>query len=221
MKKVVALICARKGSKGIPNKAMSKVFKRPLIEYSIRTALNAKVHDVYVSSDGDDILNFAQKLGCKTLRRPDELANDTASIESVIKHFTDNVEYSYIALVQPTSPLLLPQHLDKGLSMYFDNFDKYDSILATYSMEKADMLFWDKETMKPVNYDHQARGRRQDRKDQYFVETGAFYITSREQFLESGCRIGKRPGFCEVPYWSSPEIDTMEDLKMVEKLIAY
>jgi len=221
MKKVVALICARSGSKGIPNKAMAPLFKRPLIEYSIRTALNAKIHEVHVSSDSNDILNFAQKLGCKTLRRPDKLANDTASIESVIKHFTFATEYSYIVLIQPTSPLLLPQHLDKGLSMYFDNLDKLDSVFSVYSMEKNDILFWDSDTMKPVNYDHQARGIRQERKNRYFVETGAFYITSREQFLESGCRIGKRPGFCEVPYWSSPEIDTMEDLKMVEKLIAY
>lgn len=221
MKKVVALIPARSGSKGIPNKAMALVFKRPLIEYSIRTALNAKVHEVWCSSDSDQILNFADRLGCKTLKRPEEFSNDTASIESVIKHFTDNVEYTYIVLIQATSPLLLPQHLDRGLSMFFDNLDKYDSAFSVCSMEKNDILFWDKETMKSVNYDYQKRGRRQERKDRYFIETGAFYITTKEQFLSTECRIGKKPLFVEVPYWTTPEVDTMEDLKMIEKLIAY
>lgn len=219
--KVVALIPARSGSKGIPNKAMAKVFKHPLIEYSIRTALNSAIHEVWVSSDGDDILNFATNIGCKTLKRPDELATDTASIEDVIKHFTDNVEYKYLVLIQATSPLVLPQHVNKGLTMFLEKQDQYDSAFSVYSMEDNDMLFWDKSKMKPVNYNHLKRGVRQNRKEKYFVETGGFYITTREQFLESGCRIGKNPLMIPVPFWSSFEVDTMEDLKMIEKLLAY
>jgi CMP-N,N'-diacetyllegionaminic acid synthase len=219
--KVVALICARAGSKGIPNKAMTPLFRRPLIEYSLQTAKKASVHEVWVSSDSDMILNFAKNYGCFTIKRPDKLATDTASIESVILHFTENVDYSYLVLIQPTSPLVLPQHINRGLTEFFKVDGKYDSAFSVYSMEKNDILFWDKETMTPVNYNHMKRGIRQERKDKYYVETGGFYVTTKAQFLESKCRIGKKPLMVEVPFWSSFEIDTPEDLKNVEKLIGY
>lgn len=221
MKKVVALIPARKGSKGIPNKNMALLFRRPLIEYSFQSALKASVHEVWCSTDSDEILHFASLIGVKGLKRPAELATDTASIESVIEHFLNNVDCSYTVLIQPTSPLLLPQHINKCLTEFFQNLDKYDSAFSVYSMEKNDILFWDRETMMPVNYDHLNRGRRQERKDRYVVETGGFYIFSKEKFLETKCRIGEKPLLFEVPFWSSFEVDTPEDLKNIEKLVAY
>lgn len=221
MKKVVALICARSGSRGIPNKMMFPIFKRPLIEYSIKTALNTSVHEVYVSSNSDQILSFASSLGCKTLKRPDKFATDTSSIEDVIKHFTENVDYEYMVLIQPTSPLLLPQHVNKGITEFFQKADLYDSAFSVYSMEKNDVLFWDKIKNKAVNYRPLKRGIRQERETRYYVETGGFYIFSKDLFLKTKCRIGKKPLYVEIPRWASLEVDTMEDLKNIEKLLAY
>jgi CMP-N,N'-diacetyllegionaminic acid synthase len=221
MKKIVALIPARGGSKGIPNKPLASLYKHPLIEYTIQTVLKSDIHEVWVSSDSDQILGFAASQGCKTLKRPKEFATDTASIESVIEHFGQNVDYHDMVLVQVTSPLLLPQHINKALSIYLHNSDVYDSAFSGYYMEKADMLFWDAEMMKAVNYDPKQRGIRQKRKIKHFVESGGFYIFSKKMFDEKKCRIGDKPLFAEIPFWSSFEVDTPEDLKMIEKLIAY
>ncbi len=221
MKKVVALIPARGGSKGIPNKALVSLFKRPLLEYSIQTAKRAAVHEVWISSDSDQILGFAMNMGCKVLKRPKQFATDTASIESVIQHFGENVDYHDMVLIQATSPLLLPQHIDKAITTYLQSNGKYDSAFSGYYMEKNDMLFWDKQTMKPVNYDHLKRGIRQKRKERFFIESGGFYIFSKKLFDEKKCRIGDKPFFAEVPFWSSFEVDTPEDLKNIEKLLAY
>ena len=93
--------------------------------------------------------------------------------------------------------------------------------MSVYGMEDNDMLFWSCNGNYPIpmNYNPNDRGRRQERINKHIVETGAFYITTRGQFLQSKCRIGSKVLPVHIPFWRSFEVDDMDDLTNIEKLI--
>ncbi|MFT5214227.1 MAG: CMP-N,N'-diacetyllegionaminic acid synthase, partial [Patiriisocius sp.] len=105
--KVLAIIPARKGSKGIIGKNLINFSGKPLIQWSIEAALKSKViTDVVVSSDGDEILEYAEKnRDILTIKRPKELAEDTSKTAPVLLHALEELKhknYDYLILLQPT-----------------------------------------------------------------------------------------------------------------------
>lgn len=114
----LAIIPARGGSKGIPKKNLVNVAGKPLIQWTIEASMGARcITDTVVTSDDQDILDIAKRLGVNTLQRPPELAEDTTPSEPVIHHAVQTLynaghEYSYLILLQPTSPLRTAQHID-------------------------------------------------------------------------------------------------------------
>ena len=97
------LIPIRGGSKGIINKAFVDIFGKYLMDYTIEKALMVDNCDVWISSDSEDILSHAYDKGCFILKRPSIYATDTASIDSVIGHFVDSLDYDIIMILQITS----------------------------------------------------------------------------------------------------------------------
>src|SRR6185295_10226970 len=120
----VAIIPARAGSKGIPGKNLVPVCGRPLVVWSVRQALAAKrIDSVWVSSDGEDILAAATGAGAKAIRRPADLASDSASSESAWLHALDAIEQQGLRVtrvvgMQPTSPVREPSDLDGALEQF-------------------------------------------------------------------------------------------------------
>lgn len=113
--KVLALITARGGSKGLPRKNVLKAGGKPLIAWSIEAALNSRVVSrVVLSSDDDEIIEAAKAFGCSVpFRRPDHLASDTATSMDVVLHAIDEVPgFDIIMLLQPTSPLRTALDID-------------------------------------------------------------------------------------------------------------
>lgn len=109
-----ALIPARGGSKSIPRKNLVKLSGRPLIEYGIYAALRSKCFDrIICSSDDDEIISVALKLGIEIDRRPVELASDDAAVADVARDLLNRNESEpeILVLVQPTSPFILPEHI--------------------------------------------------------------------------------------------------------------
>ena len=123
--KNIALIPARAGSKGVPDKNIALLKGVPLIDYTINAALDSQLFDeVVVSSDGDSILNRADALGVLPLRRPKEYSEDNSSSDSVIEHVINTRKYKYsdsIMLLQPTSPLRTSQHILEASTRFFEN----------------------------------------------------------------------------------------------------
>lgn len=114
-RKVLAIIPARGGSKGLPGKNILNVGGKPLIAYSIDAAKAAAAVDhVIVSSDDDAIIAVARECGCDVpFRRPAELGTDTAASIDVVLHALDQVRgYDYVVLLQPTSPLRTAADID-------------------------------------------------------------------------------------------------------------
>lgn len=107
-KRVLAIIPARGGSKGIPKKNIIDLAGKPLIAWTIEASYCSKyITKTIVSSDSDEILEVAKNHNSNILKRPDELATDISSSEIVVKHAIENMEekFDYIVLLQPTSPL--------------------------------------------------------------------------------------------------------------------
>lgn len=119
---VVALIPARAGSKGLPNKNIADCNGEPLIAYTIKAALAAQCFSqIIVSSDGEKILSIASSHGASPLLRPHCFASDQATSDSVIMHAIEKLNLltsSRIVLLQPTSPLRTKDHILQALSLY-------------------------------------------------------------------------------------------------------
>lgn len=215
----MSLIPARGGSKGIPMKNIVRLNGRPLVSYVLQASLRSNVNETWVSTDNADIKNICLEEDLKVMvwDRPPQLARDDSTIEDVMIHFAEHVWFDVVVLIQPTSPMVTVEQIDEGLTMF--ECGEYDSLFS--AIRTDDMLIWQEMGFgaQPLNYDPLNRGRRQTRKSDYFIETGGFYITSRDQLLESRCRVGGKIGVVEVPLWTSFQVDALEDLENIERLV--
>jgi CMP-N,N'-diacetyllegionaminic acid synthase len=218
-KKIVAIIPARGGSKGIPRKNVKILNGHPLISYSIKAANNSKyIDECYVSTDDDEIFNTSLKYGSKAIKRPDEFATDIASSESVLLHFAQSVDFDILVFLQCTSPLTHSTDLDNAIEKYFDNnLDTLLSVCEDHGGFLCGGFTWD-EKLNPINHDGK-RLLRQQIKKKYYRENGAFYIMSKKGLLEHKNRFHGRQGFYEISRWRSFELDEVEDFEFIEQIL--
>lgn len=214
--KILCIIPARGGSKGIPKKNIIPFANKDLIGHSIDQALNSKyITDVIVSSDCDEILNVSKSYGAKTIKRPDDISTDTATSESALLHTIQSLEdeYKYLVFLQVTSPLRTTQDIDNCIKTTIEG--NYDSVFSASILE--DMLIWKTEenNLTSVNYDYKNRKRRQDSETQY-VENGSIYVFKKEGFINNNNRLFGKIGLSLMESWKMFEIDSMEDLELCE-----
>lgn len=133
--KILAIIPARGGSKRVPGKNIKKMLNKPLLAWAVEAAKNSCADRVIVSTDDPDIAKIAKRYGAEVpFLRPKELSNDTMGIEPVIRHAIEwlGEKEGYvpdaIALLMPTNPLRLPEHIDEAASLM--RKAKADSIVA-------------------------------------------------------------------------------------------
>lgn len=127
--KVIAIIPARKGSKGLPGKNIMPLKGKPLIAYSIEKALEAKyIDDVYISTDCEKIAKIAKKYkGLVPILRPDEISQDNSTDKDFIRHWLDflissnNQIPELIVQLRPTSPIRNTKNIEKGIEMMLRN----------------------------------------------------------------------------------------------------
>lgn len=185
---VVAVIPARGGSKGVPGKNLAPVAGVPLVVRAIRACLAAaRVTDVVVSTDDAGIAEAAELAGASVVRRPDELANDTASSEAALRHV---LETGYagrlpevLLLVQCTSPFITSAEVDDVVAAVLDG-----GADSAFTAAPFHGFIWRQDDSAiGVNHDHHSRPRRQDRPVEY-LETGAAYAMRTPGFLAAGHR---------------------------------
>ena len=181
---------------------------RPLIYYAIQASKKSLVEETWVSSDSDEILDISKNLGAKTIKRPKELSDDNASSESALIHFAENVDFDILVFIQCTSPLIKFQDINKGL----EKIKIFDSIV---SVSETHQMFWN---AKGPLYDINKRARRQNSIKRY-LETGSFFITSKKNLLKYQNRLSGNIGFVEIPKYRSFDVDSFDDLKIVELII--
>ena len=211
----VGFIPARAGSKGIKSKNITLIKGKPLIYYTLKAAEESNLEKIYVSTDSDIIKQTVEDLGLKkveVITRSTETANDKATSESALVEFAQNYEFDNVCFIQATSPFTTTDDINGGLAKFLTN--NYGAVI---SVVKNHQFLWSVNG-NPTNYDPKARPRRQDW-DGYYIENGAFYISSRENILKNNCRITNPVGFWEMNKNSLIEIDTQEDLELASKLL--
>jgi N-acylneuraminate cytidylyltransferase len=211
MTKIVSLILARGGSKGIPYKNIISLNNEPLLSYTIKALLYSKANNIYVSTDCDKIASVAQQYQTKIIIRPINISGDHAKSEEALLHFAENIDFDILVFIQPTSPLLLSEDINKGLEMILN----YDSVFSAYKEHWIPR--WNIDGT-PDNWDIHNRPMRQDMSTKY-VENGALYITTKKALLESKCRYSGKIGILEMPLYRSFQIDTYDDLELIKKLL--
>lgn len=225
---VLAIIPARAGSKGIPNKNIKPLAGKPLVFYSIEAALNSKyVTRTVVSTESSEIKKIAQSFGAEVIDRPKELAQDETKTAPVMLQVlaeleTQNYVPDVVVLLQATCPLRDSKELDEAFELFFNNQKNgCDSVFAgkmlgtTHSKWRQNPDTGEYECL----FDYRHRPRRQD-VDRHFpllAETGATYIIKTSVMKEVKDFIGKKPlvffgGTCV-------DIDTPEDFETVAKII--
>lgn len=207
--KILAVIPARAGSKGIPNKNIRIVGGRPLVYYSINNALHSKyITDVIITTDSNPVRIIGEQMGAKTKWRDENLCKDDVTLDAVIYDaIPKNEKWDYIITMQPTSPTLSVETLDKAIEYTINN--NLDTVISSIN---APLLSWREENGKKVpNY--KERLNRQYLPANY-LETGAFVISKAEVITEK-TRIGKKVDVFEVPEQESQDVDNFNDLLSV------
>lgn len=207
--KVLAIIPARAGSRGIPNKNIRIIGEHPLIYYSIKNAINSKqITDIIVSTDSPEVRIIAQQMGVQVRWRDESLCGDAVTLDAVIADAVPkDTLWDYVVTMQPTSPTLRVETLDSAIQYAIDN--DLDTVISAIN---APHLSWGERDGKKVpNYTERLNR-------QYlppcYMETGAFVI-SKASVVTPKTRIGSRVDVYEVPEDESQDVDTFEDLRSV------
>ena len=186
-KTFLAIIPARGGSKRLPRKNILDLCGKPLISWSIEAALKSKyISKVVVSSDDEEILNISSNFGADIIKRPCELASDTATTFDAIKHTIDNLEeYEYVVLLQPTSPLRNEKHIDEAIEFLEEK--QADAIVSVCEMDHSPL--WSNTLPKDGNMNNFLRdevlNKRSQDLEKYYRVNGAVYICKTDKLLEN------------------------------------
>ena len=213
--KVLAVIPARGGSKGIPRKNVRLMNGKPLIAYSLMNAKSCElIDDIVVTTDDDELLAIANMYGVDVVRRREELARDSVTLDPVVYDAVCQMEkrkeykYDIVITLQATSPLLKSQTLNRAVDKFLkDDKDTYISVV-----NHAHLSWGKDENGYFPNY--KERLNRQMLPPDY-METGAFFITKRE-FVTNSSRLGKNISVYEVDEKESTDIDTTNDWVICE-----
>jgi len=216
---ILIVIPARGDSKGIPRKNIRSMNGKPLISYAIQTAKKSIYQaDIVVSSDDAEINSMAQKFNAQTINRNKALAQDATTLDPVIydafqqAQSINDKKYDLIITMQPTSPLLEVNSLDKAIKEMLDNAE-IETILSAIDDRH---LCWTTENDKFVPA-YEARVNRQYLPAK-FRETGSFLIT-RSTIISENNRIGKNVSLAILSPEEAIDIDTYQDWNLCEYLL--
>jgi N-acylneuraminate cytidylyltransferase len=219
----VAIIPARGGSKGLKNKNVYPVAGLPLLAWTVRQALeSAHVDGVFVTTDDSAIADVARAYGAEVINRPEEISGDKATSESAILHALGVIgqlngkEPETVVFLQATSPLRKPGDIDRAIELF--RSEGADSLISVTRAD--DLTLWEQRggAWASVNFDYRNRGMRQDRPSQY-IENGSIYIFTPDVLRRFDNRIGERLSAYPMEFWQTWEIDTIEEIDLVEYYI--
>lgn len=221
--KILAIIPARGGSKGVPRKNVLPLCGQPLIGYTIKAALKSKYSlRIVVSTDDNEIANVSRTYGAEVVMRPTAISTDSARSELAILHVLEylkkNEAYNpdLVVFLQCTSPLTLPEDIDGTISALIEN--DADSAIAVAPFHYFIWKAKDNKEIIEVNHNKNFRPMRQEREPEY-IETGAVVVMKTDGFLKSQHRFFGKTSYYIMPKERCLEIDDPIDFKIAEVIM--
>lgn len=228
-KKILGIIPARGGSKGLPGKNIKPLAGVPLIGWTIKSAKQSKYFDrVVVSTDDTKIASIAKSLGGDVpFMRPKSLARDNSPSIDAIKHVIDTLKsqgeaYDYIALIEPTSPLRKDTDFDRAIAALIDRSSQADSLVSVgeVHMEHPVIVRKIKQGyVKPYVKTLKKITRRQDLDKAYFPY-GVIYLSKASSLIKTGTFYQRRTIPFMIERWQNYEIDDLYDFICIEAIMA-
>lgn len=227
-KTILGLIPARGGSKGLPRKNIRPLLGKPLVGWTIIQALNSRYLDkVIVSTDDLEIARISRNFGAEVpFLRPKKFAVDTAKSIDVIKHAlgyfrNKGIEFDYLALLEPTSPLRKKEDIDEAIKKLIDNQEKADSLISV-----GEAVFSHPIIMKRINSSGYVSNfiknvwvpcRRQDLPAAYFPY-GVIYLSKKSTLLKTRTFYQRKTLPYLIERWQNYEIDDFFDAVCIEAI---
>lgn len=228
--KVIAIVPARGGSKGIPRKNIVNVGGKPLIAWSIGTANElvecGAVDRMIVSTDNEEIAEVSKKYGAEVpFLRPAELATDKAKSLGFVEHALDFFQskgecYDAVLLLQPTAPFRETTSITEAISRFVNSSS--DSLISCYREDYInDLVMYsalEDGSLVPKNPDHNKGIRRQDH-GEIWVRNGAVYLTRTSYLRKCKRLVCDRPQLLPMTKKDSINLDVPEDLEILRALM--
>nr|WP_315233709.1 acylneuraminate cytidylyltransferase family protein [uncultured Flavobacterium sp.] len=226
--RILGVIPARGGSKGVPGKNIKLLNGKPLLQFTSKIALESQyLTTVILSSDDTQIIKVAKSLGIQVpFLRPKELAQDTTPTIDVIIHalrWYENqaVFFDAVCLLQVTSPFRTLEFLDKAIEKFITS--GCDSLVSVQKVPHEYNPHWTFEVntegnLKIATGEEKIISRRQDLPDAYHRD-GSIYIMKTEVLLQQHSLYGKNTSFIESPPEFYVNIDTVADWEKAEQMI--
>ncbi|WP_078555812.1 cytidylyltransferase domain-containing protein [Bacillus alkalicellulosilyticus] len=221
-KRILGIIPARGGSKGIPRKNIKDLGGKPLLAWTIEEAKKSKYIDkLILSSEDEEIISIAKKWGCDVpFKRPNELAEDnTPGSEPVVHALQHLPGYDYVVLLQPTSPLRSIEDIDGCIRKCYES-NSYSCVTVT-TAEKSPYWMYKvngEGRMSQIIRQDKLESRRQDVPMVYSLN-GAVYVAKVKEFLSEKSFITEDTLAYVMSKINSIDIDDQDDFSYVQYLI--
>ena len=226
-KRVVAIIPARGGSKGLPGKNIRELCGKPLIAWSIEQGLECKYIDsIVVSTDSDDIAAVARQYGAQVpFLRPASLAGDEASSMDVLFHALDHLNgadeiFHYVVLLEPTSPLRDVSDISGALeTLDRGGLESIVGVAKAENLHPAFLYVVRDGVLRPMSGTQPIGMRRQDLKEDYYYLEGSIYAGSVTSLRKNRSFYHATTAPWIVDRYKAIEIDEMSDFIAAEALM--
>lgn len=226
--KILGLIPARGGSKGIPGKNIKLLGGKPLLQYSYEAARKAKLlNKVILSSDEENIIQIAKQFDLEVpFKRPANLAEDSSSSLEVVQHalnyyLKQGINFYAVCLLQPTTPFRKAGFIDECILKF--KVGNFDSLVSVREVPKEYNPHWvfeeNQGALKIATGEKEIISRRQDLPKAYHRD-GAIYLTKTEVLLNENSLFGKKIGFVDTTHSPYVNIDVPEDWRKAEEILA-
>ena len=227
--KILAIIPARGGSKGVPRKNLRPIAGRPMIEYTIEVAREVShlFHRVIVSTDDQEIASIARAAGADVpFMRPDDLASDKSPTLPVMQHAVDFVEQQddinidWVCLLRPTSPLRNADDIEGAVDVALNGeTDSVISVVQVHAVHPVLMKRIEDGRLLPFSVEEPEGTRRQDLKPDAYMRNGSIYVTRRDVLMNDNSIWGQSIQPYVMPEDRSVGVDSEMDLKLATLLI--
>lgn len=223
--KHIAVITARGGSKGLPDKNIKELLGKPLLAYSIEAAVESGIFDtVHVSTDSEKYAQIAREYGADVpFLRDEATSSDTAGSwdvvrEVLLKYSARGIEFDTAALLQPTSPLRTAQDIKEGYALFDEK--KADSVIAVCEMEHSPL--WSntlpKDRCMSEFQNKEAEAPRQQLAVYYRIN-GALYIARTDVVMKGADIYGQKSYALIMPQERSIDIDSELDFMIAQTIL--